>query len=428
MAIFKNFTLVLAAVLSVSVHGQSNINYDQCGRTEDERGTINDSSFENNRDGSMRRTYGNLCSGTISVDDTTGTDEKIQSRVGHPFRQLCDVIDRWDNVKALMATGNSPHTIFAPTDAAFNKVAGLIDRVDQLRLLELHILPQGRLTRDLRCGQTYRTINTQQDRRNNQRSKTRCINARRSQQLGPGNIVNGLKPTIGSPSGVFRVDEFSSQDFFNLNVNTQESGTDRETFSEDVISCNGVIHVVDEILLPGGNNAFATPYNGSPLTPGSYYGIPGGLNNYYSGQSHSHGPGNYYNTGHGHGGYSPQAYGPGYYGYYGNSYSPGRPGRPGWRNDGYYAKSAKKGKGAKGFKGAKNLPLAQAPLPPLPPQGVSGYYGNDYYGGFRNLESDAEFFGTDKLVENEAKGAEEDLSNRKRRLEAMLEPNGDIAV
>jgi len=423
MAIFKNFTLVLAAVLSVSVYGQTNINYDRCGRTEDERDSANNSDFENDRDGSMRRTYGNLCTGSIEVGGT-GTDTDISSRVGHPFRQLCDVIDRWPNVKALMSTGNSPHTIFAPTDAAFNKVAGLIDRVDQLRLLELHILPQGRLTRDLRCGQTYRTINTQQDRRNNQRSKTRCINARRSQQLGPGNIVNGLKPTIGSPDGVFRVDEFQAQDFFNININTNEAdnSNNRETFSEDVISCNGVIHVVDEILLPGGNNAFATPYYGSPLQPGSYYGIPGGLNNYYTGQSHSHGSGHYYDTGHSHGGggggYSPGY--PGYYGYYGKGYRPGRPSLPGWRNNGYYAKSAKKGKGAKGFKGAKYLPVAQAALPQAP-------LGPDYY-GFRNLETDAEFFGTDKLVENEAKGAEEDLSNRKRRLEAMLEPNGDVAV
>lgn len=316
-----------------------------------------------------------------------------------------------------MAEGNSPHTVFAPTDAAFNKVAGLIDRVDQLRLLELHILPQGRLTRDLRCGQTYRTINTQQDRRNNQRSKTRCINARRSQQLGPGNVVNGLKPTIGSPDNVFRVSEFQAQDFFNININTNENANsaDRETFSEDVISCNGVIHVVDEVLLPGGNNAFATPYYGPALTPGSYYGIPGGLNNYYQGQSHSHGPGNYYNSGHSHGGYRAPGYA--YYGYYyGKGY---RPGRPGWRANGYYAKSAKKGKGAKGFKGAKVLPVAAAALPPLGPQ---GYY--DDFNGFRNLESDAEFFGTDGLKENEAKKPED----RKRRLEAMLEPNGDVAV
>jgi len=179
-----------------------------------------------------------------------------------------------------------------------------------------------------------------------------------------------------------------------------------------------VIHVVDEILLPGGNNAFATPYYGPALTPGSYYGIPGGLNNYYTGQSHSHGPGHYYDTGHSHGGgYLPPYRG--YYGYYGKGY---RPGRPGWRNNGYYAKSAKKGKGYKGFKGAKYLPVASAALPAV---GVSASYYDD---AFRKLESDEEFFGTDKLVENEAKGAEEDLSNRKRRLEAMLEPNGDVAV
>jgi len=40
--------------------------------------------------------------------------------------------------------------------------------------------------------------------------------------------------------------------------------------------------------------------------------------------------------------------------------------------------------------------------------------------------TDAEFFGTNGSVENDAKA--EDTENRKRRLEALLQPDGNIAV
>lgn len=332
----------------------------------------------------------------------------MESRIGHPFRILCDVIDRNPNVLALMATGNSPHTIFAPTDAAFAKVDGLISRVNEQKLIELHILPQARLTRDLRCGQTYRTLNTNQSRRDNQRSKTRCINAARSQQLGPGNIVNGLKPTIGVPDNVFRVDEFQTQRNFDINVNINEGSTDadRQTFSQDVISCNGVIHVVDEVLLPGGQNAFR------------FSGNTHGTANYNSGHSHSHGIGTY-------GGYGYASYGYGRYGGYGRYY-----GRYGNHNDLGHS-HLKSGKGSKGFKGIK------AARRYSPYAYNYGAYGNVAYGnggffrklgdeaaaGDKDYMSDAEFFGTSGM-KNKATVSEDD---RKRRLEALLEPDGNIA-
>ena len=324
---------------------------------------------------------GNLCAGTLDAADTggTATDKALVSRIGHDFRVLCDLIDDNPNVKALMATGNSPHTIFAPTDAAFAKVNGIISRINDQRLLELHILPQARLAKDLRCGQTYRTVNTNQSARDRQRSKTRCVSAARSQQLGPGNMVNGLKPTIGVPNNIFRKSEFSSQDNFVLNVNEdQTAAADRETFSQDVISCNGVIHVVDEVLLPGGPNAFA----------GAYY------------EGHSHG----YYGGHSHGYYAGPYYGGGY----------------GYRG---YHKHGKKSK--------KNKRYRAGVVP-----ATTYYHGHTHDGGFfRKLDgeedldafempmSDAEFFGTDE--DSEAAGSPE---NRKRRLEAMLEADGNIKV
>jgi len=389
-----SFALVLTALLSSSVSGQTHINFQTCRLAEDTRAADTTTAFGTLEEGSERRTYGLLCAGTAV---TGGTDAAIDARIGHPFKKFCDLIDLYPNVKALMSTGTSSHTVFAPTDSAFSKVDGLIDRVDEQKLLELHILPHARLTRDLRCGQTYRTINTGQDRRNNQRSKTRCISAARSQQLGPGNVVNGLKPTIGFPGNIFVADEFGGQENFVLFENSGSS-----LFSQDAIACNGVVHVVDEVLLPSnGRNAFSNQGPGN----GDYYygGAQGAQNNYYGGASHTHGGvGPYYNGGH--------------------------------RN--YYARS--KGKGAKGGRrGPRRAPIQDY------------YYSDNYYVGgnrggngggnrggyygFRKLEgdntadademsmSDAEFFGTNALVENDA------TKNRKRRLEALLEPDGNIA-
>jgi len=398
MAIIKrtSFAVLLAALLA-PVAAQSNVFFDRCFYDEDERidGNTNPG---NNRDGSQRRTYGNLCRGTQTQEDADANtnDNDIDSRIGHPFRRLCDIIDRNPNVLSLMATGNSPHTIFAPTDAAFAKVEGLINRVNEQRLLELHLLPQARLTRDLRCGQTYRTINTNQSRRDNQRTKTRCISAARAQQLGPGNVVNGLKPTIGVPEDIFRVEEFESQNGFVVSVNQQESddSNNRETFSQDVISCNGVIHVVDEVLLPGNVNAFRT--HGIAT-----HGVP----TYQGGHAHVHptvadiGSLGYYGGAYG--------YGYGSYGRYYGGYGYGAGFHRGF-------KGGKGGKGGKGFKGGRR-------------RGHYGYgYGYGYAGFepgfFRKLgeqEKDAEFSGTSESPMSE--------SDRKRKLEALLEPNGKIA-
>lgn len=216
--------------------------------------------------------------------------------------------------------------------------------------------------------------------------------------------MNGLKPTVGHPNNIFKKKEFASQEHFVVNVNDAAATADKETFSQDVISCNGVIHVVDEVLLPGGSNAFR---NGPPS---SYYGAS--TPNYYGGYSHTHGY------------YGHQGYGPGSY-YYQRG-----------RNSGAHYKAGKKDKKNKGSKGI--------PAPARYYGGYGGYqspYYNSYNGGvFRKLDgddeadayempmSDAEFFGTSELVQNEVgESAEEDLSNRKRRLEAMLEPDGNIA-
>lgn len=413
----SSFTLVLTALLSSTVNGQSNINFAQCAQATDTRALQNNGFSDDETRGNERRTYGNLCSGSLPFGDTS-TATPIAARNGDPFKRFCDLIDRYPNVQSLMATGNSPHTVFAPTDAAFAKIDGLLSRVDEQRLLELHILPQARYTRDLRCGQTYRTINTQQDRRNTQRSKTQCISAGKTQQIGPGNTVNGLNPTIGNPGNIFNRETFQFQDFFDVSVGGVDAtdDIDEDAFSKDVTSCNGVIHVVDEILLPGGNVLGPVTY-GAPYGP-PLYGAPYSPYSSYSSYGqvpHSHG-GSYYNGGYYGGSYGGSRYGPPTYGVRNYYNSP---------RYGYYGKGKanKKGKGAKGFKGSKGY--GQPRAPPRP-----SYYNNYFY--YRKLEgkasklSDAEFFGTDGLAGVDS--SEKNEGNRKRRLEALLEPDGNIEV
>lgn len=284
MDMFKRSSFAVVALLSLAANAQnSNINFAQCAVTEDTRTQQTGNTFSDGLDGSERRTYGILCSGSKEIGSTDTTTTDIESRNGDPFRRFCDMIDKYENVQQLMATGNSPHTVFAPTDAAFSKIEGMLDRIDEQRMLELHILGQARLKRDLRCGQTYRTINTRQDRRNNQRSKTQCISGERSQQLGPGNTVNGLRPTIGNPTGIFPVDEFYQQRQFDL-VSYISGNNVISSFSSDIIACNGVIHVVDEVLLPGGQALLQTGYYGATFAgPGHSHAGP------YGGGAHTHG-------------------------------------------------------------------------------------------------------------------------------------------
>merc|ERR1719157_276172 len=300
-----------------------------------------------------------------------------------------------------------------PTDTAFDQVQGIVGQVDEQKLLEIHILPEPRLTFDLRCGQTYRTINTSNNRKNRQRVKVRCLTASTAEVLGPGNYKVGKRPVIGSPERVFNGWEFSGQNSFtNLNVqafsgsnNNNNAGlsasedNNGETtfgFSENVISCNGVIQVVNHVILPGNTNT--NVYQG-------YYGAPNTQSMFRSGGSRKprgrvgyYGPvgkgmGKGIGKGMGKGGI---ARGKGTviaYGYYGGKGKKGHKGHKGHK--GYYGHKGKKShKGSKGHyyggyyssygkgigkgtgKGTgKGMGKGTG-------KGMGGYYGSrNYYGG-----------------------------------------------
>jgi len=163
--------------------------------------------------------------------------------------------------------GASPLTVFAPTDAAFAKNPTLITEIDTLKttnlfkyqelvlkILQLHILSGTYTLEDLECDGVYDTVNLATTRPDlAQKSKTKCRSSvSKAAQIGGGNIGATSQPMIGSPDGVFTAAEFPSA--LGLDVTVQgfsRPTTVGGTFSANALACNGVIHVVDDVLLPG---------------------------------------------------------------------------------------------------------------------------------------------------------------------------------
>jgi len=507
----------------------SSIQFDTCACVTSDFAVNQDDNNRCNPDenmsGSQARTWQNLCGGSRGNngsfdDDFTNSNSQasdndngdqdffsIPQRVGDPFRDLCRLIGQYPNVRELLGRGISPHTIFAPTDSAFTKVSGVIGALDEQKLLEIHILPQARLTYDLTCGQTYRTLNTDNNRNNVQRIKTKCVTAANTQVLGPGNYKTGQKPTIGVPNNVFNANEFENQFQFAITVQDELSDSDNAgdfnlLFSQDVISCNGVIHVVDNVILPG-NSQPQNAYNGRNYygstyrSGGGYYGgnsggttrshYYGSGNQYYGGGKgtsyYSGGKGtSYYSGGKGTSYYSGSGKGSGGYYHRGGKGSKGGKGGKGSKHGGYYGN-----KGGKGRKGSnRGYGKGTGQYGKGSSYGNSGgyYSGSSYGGGYgggyynpgggyyrRDLESEQEegdyqegnfgeyeaeyadfldpdfedpnreLYGSeeneveDKETEQQVAGAAaareasiaEKFKGRKRRLEALLEPNGNIA-
>lgn len=168
----------------------------------------------------------------------------------------------------------NPHTLFAPTDAAFDAIG--IDVVTALldqkatnpllfadlasRWLELHVLPVNYLMDDFLCNANYNTFNPSNLLASQQRQRTRCAGvANQFNQIGGGNVGEIEQPTPGQPANVFAMSDFP-------NTNTPVPITSDSTgtgFSSNIITCNGVVHVVDIPLRPGRQSS-------------SYYGPKGG--------------------------------------------------------------------------------------------------------------------------------------------------------
>lgn len=257
----------LASVLLVSgVQGQTDLTLVTC-----------DNTAVGAERGSKFTTYEILCgqdsSGSALASTITAT--------GATFATLCELIDLTPvttsygntiDIKTYLSTAANEHTFFAPTDAAFAKIQDDVDDLvatcnsgtEQLECgnivsswLQLHILPDTYLYEDLDCDTTYDTLNIASNAIADQRQKTRCRgDAFTFEQIGAGNVGQSDQPTVGSPTGVFTLSEFASNTFTKVT-------TDLTTVSSNIIGCNGVIHVVDEVLQPG------SPFHGSKGSKGS---------------------------------------------------------------------------------------------------------------------------------------------------------------
>ena len=200
---------------------------------------------------------------------TTVTNNGPVTQNTATFTTLCGYINGPSGVaiKDYIGTNDNPHTIFAPTDAAFNAIGGETFDSDMIMtILQLHILGDTYLTSDLECDRVYDTLNlgtfnsTQTMLSSSDRqSKTKCRGtAGTIEQLGGGNTQRKTFPTIGDPINVFSL----SGDFlasgtiagatqgFTSTVASSDASTLESSFSSNVIGCNGVIHVVNEVLIP----------------------------------------------------------------------------------------------------------------------------------------------------------------------------------
>jgi uncharacterized surface protein with fasciclin (FAS1) repeats len=194
---------------------------------------------------------------------------------GTTFTTLCTLLESgpWTladgstvDILDYIASDINAHTIFAPTDAAFAKIQGVVDGVLELEdtnsvafnnivanWLQLHILPDTYLLSDFNCDETYSTLNLADNVRGAQKQKTKCRGqANYFAQIGGGNVGTADQPTVGLPSGVFPTENFGNAEGNTFVTVT----TDGDSISSNVIGCNGVIHVVDSVLQPGGMNTY----------------------------------------------------------------------------------------------------------------------------------------------------------------------------
>jgi len=265
MSSFKNaFVAFFVSILLTSgVQGEnppaSSIDFETCIYNDD--GTVGETNTDANLVGNKLRTYEILCGTTaagvdFNTDDSNGPVTLDSST---SFTTLCDLIDETPDILEYIGEGVNGHTIFAPTNAAFNKDPALLaalqvpaNIIKRQKYLQLHILVDTYLTTSLECDEIFYTLNLDGVHYTQQRSKTKCAGVARSYQIGGGNDDGNL-PEIGKPINLFDADEFqyaATGDTFALR--TTITG---DQFSADAVGCNGVIQVVDNVLLPGGTNS-----------------------------------------------------------------------------------------------------------------------------------------------------------------------------
>lgn len=291
MAGIKNsFPAFLAAICLASgvVAQTSTLEVDICGATDNDNGVT---------DGNSLTTFDLLCgardddgvgTGTVNILTEDTFDTLCALAISGPFTT---VDGRTIDLAAVLTESDSvvPHTIFAPTDSAFAKVPelvilvnalidGTVTNAERLRYdnivanwLQLHVLGDYYLSSDFICDETISTVNLATTVIGNQKQKTKCRGqANTFAQIGGGNVGTIDQPTVGLPAGIFDANSFIDDPASLTSVTTTDGG-----ISSNIVGCNGVIHVVDNVLLPGSTSYYGEYY-------GSYYGSKGtkGYNSY----------------------------------------------------------------------------------------------------------------------------------------------------
>lgn len=215
--------------------------------------------------------------GTVSTTEGTsansiyfllcGMGDGSLFNVGSPrlqFTKFCAALEQpvLDNLRNILSdtTDSLGVTVFAPVNAAFATFGDISTLAAQpallARIVELHISENGQVlqTSDLGCNELTCAINTVSPfsgiipKTCIQQSRTKCSSAGLSFQIGPGNRGQGDWPAIGQPPNLFTQNgNFDN----NPDVLSNLSGL----FSSNINVCNGVVHVVDQILLPGTSNS-----------------------------------------------------------------------------------------------------------------------------------------------------------------------------
>ena len=227
--------------------------------------------------------------------DADGTAiTNIVTKTGATFETFCALLESgpWTlstgevlDLIDFIGEGVNEHTIFAPTDAAFAEIQSLVDAALDLETtnpsafdnivpywLQLHILPDTYLASDFTCDDTYDTLNLSGRATGSQKQKTKCRGqASTFTQIGGGNVGSTDQPTVGQPADIFPTAYFDNA---NSNVFTTTTTSDGTSISSNVIACNGVIHVVDSVLLPSEISTYCG-YYGYYGAKGAYYGTKG---------------------------------------------------------------------------------------------------------------------------------------------------------
>jgi len=287
---------------------------------------------------------------SILFEDRDSTANATGFIVNPNFTTLCTLLESQTVVKNLLNQDSGRYTFFAPDNTALAGVTGLgLTPAEIQRILETHIIDTPILLKDLPCGECLCTVEGGTLCRT--RTRTLCHTAGTTFQVGGGNTgVGGVQefPQIGQPLGPTQV-FYQGFDEATVGAAVTAWGTGNDNiiqgnnqgyFSVDAVACNGIIHAVNKLILPGvgGNQQCGTSAGGKGSKGGkgsAYYGgkgsaYYGGPDGYYGGKG-AKGYGGYG----GYGGFNGEVIiveGNGGFGGYGGFVEFGRKGSKGYYN------------------------------------------------------------------------------------------------